>query len=111
MTSTSETAIDTLRQQALNHLKNLYKLDEQVAGTLLTKASNTLTESVQSLRMAAEENDLEKTKFQAHALKGAVLNLGLEELATQAKRIEHSTTIDKTVINTFLKTLDDSGLL
>ncbi len=111
MTTTPEITTNNMRQQAFNHLKQKYGLAEQVIETLLTKASVTLAESLQSLQMAAEANDREKAKDVAHALKGALLNLGLDELSAQAKIIELSTTLDEITIKSFIENLNSSDLL
>jgi len=99
-----------LYQKAFNHLKDLYKLDDDQIALLLTKAMGTLESDVKALLDAMEAKDVEQLQKTAHSLKGALLNLGLEELSDQAKRIEQISSLtnvdNQKIVLSFVKFLD-----
>lgn len=81
---------DKFRKQAQLHLQRELGMDDaqvdQVLATLAKPLKSTLEETVS----AYNSQDLHVLSETAHALKGALLNLGLNELALLAKNIEQS---------------------
>jgi len=78
------------QQQAHAYLKaELGMDDEQVTGILKT-LSSPLKETLRSVDAAYRKKNAEEIAETAHSLKGALLNLGLDELAELAKMIELS---------------------
>ncbi len=78
------------QQQAHAYLKAELGIDdEQVTGILKT-LSSPLKETLRSVDAAYKKKDSEEIAETAHSLKGALLNLGLNELADLAKVIELS---------------------
>ena len=79
---------EKVRKQALAYLKAELGLDdEQVQGFLKT-LSVPLKTTLEAVNKACEAKNLTAIVETAHSLKGALLNLGLNELADLASRIE-----------------------
>jgi len=86
------------QQQAQAYLKaELSMGDEQVLG-ILKALSVPLKTTLHSVEDAYKEKNPIGISEAAHSLKGALLNLGLDELAEVAKTIEQSATSTKTAI-------------
>ena len=84
-------------QQAHAYLKaELGMDDEQVVGILET-LSDPLKATLQSVNDAYDDKNLKAIAETAHSLKGALLNLGLDELAELAKTIENSAATGKQI--------------
>ena len=80
------------RLQAHAHLKRELGMDnEQITGILKT-LSLPLKATLRSVDEAHQQQNLKAIAETAHSLKGALLNLGLDELAELAKTIERSAT-------------------
>lgn len=78
------------KQQAHDYLKaQLGMEDEQVAQILVT-LTQPLKSTFEATESAYLSNDNSTLSEAAHSLKGALLNLGLDELALFAKNIEYS---------------------
>ncbi|RTZ65518.1 MAG: hypothetical protein DSZ29_04265 [Aquificaceae bacterium] len=78
------------RLQAHAHLKRELSMDDEQVINVLGTLSVPLKASLQSVEKAYKEQDLKATATTAHSLKGALLNLGLDELAELAKTIEQT---------------------
>ena len=103
-----------LHSQALNHLKQLYQLDDQTVSGLLDRAASTLKENILLLQDSISISDLEQVKKTGHSLKGALLNLGLDDLSSQANAIETVTILnEKTVglVQQFVRNMTEGGLI
>ena len=85
------------QQQAHAYLKaELGMDDEQVTGILKT-LSSPLKVTLRSVAAAYKKKNSEEIAETAHSLKGALLNLGLNELAELAKMIELSAATGKQI--------------
>ena len=85
------------QQQAHAYLKaELGMDDEQVTGILKT-LSSPLKITLRAVDEAYREKNLEEIAETAHSLKGALLNLGLDELSELAKTIELSAATGKQI--------------
>ncbi|MFP7753184.1 Hpt domain-containing protein [Thermodesulfobacteriota bacterium B35] len=82
----------TYRQTIRNHLATAYLLTEEKIDTVLPAFLDTLLTHMRRLEKNLEENDLELLAESGHVLKGALLNLGLHELAEMAHAIERCCT-------------------
>ncbi len=71
-----------------NHLKELYQLEPDQIEALLDSAARSATEQLDELVQAQAADDLEKTNFSAHKLKGVLLYIGQKESAAIAEKIE-----------------------
>ena len=85
------------RLQAHDYLKRELSMDDNQVVNILGTLSIPLKESLQSVEKAYEKKDLKATAEAAHSLKGALLNLGLDELADLAKTIEKSSSTGEKV--------------
>ena len=95
-----------LSEQAINHLQQTCGLPLQTVEELLNKGRDTLGLDTHELQAAYAREDDKILQQTAHSLKGALLNLGLAELAGQAKEIETTgMAINKNMLENFLKTL------
>ncbi|MCK5896994.1 MAG: response regulator [Cocleimonas sp.] len=78
------------RLQAHAHLKRELSMEDEQIVNILGTLSSPLKETLRSVERAYREKNLKTTAAAAHSLKGALLNLGLDELAMLAKTIEKS---------------------
>ncbi len=78
----------TYRQTIRDHLATAYLLTEEKIDAVLPAFLDTLLTHMQRLEKNLRENDLELLATSGHVLKGALLNLGLHELAGMAHAIE-----------------------
>ena len=76
--------LDTIRQ----HLCTAYLLDEVRCEAMIPVFLTTLREHMTRLVELAAEGDLERLSRAGHAVKGALLNIGLIDLAATAQAIE-----------------------
>jgi CheY-like chemotaxis protein/HPt (histidine-containing phosphotransfer) domain-containing protein len=78
------------RLQAHAHLKRELGMDDEQITDVLKTLSSPLKATLRSVDEAHQQQDLTAIAETAHSLKGALLNLGLDELAELAKTIEKS---------------------
>ena len=78
------------RLQAHAHLKRELGMDDEQITAILKTLSSPLKATLRSVDEAHQQQDLKAIAETAHSLKGALLNLGLDELAELAKTIERS---------------------
>ncbi len=76
--------LDTIRQ----HLRTAYLLDHERCEAMIPVFLATLRGHMARLAELAAEGDLERLSRAGHAVKGALLNIGLAELAATAQAIE-----------------------
>jgi histidine phosphotransfer protein HptB len=98
-------------KQSFNHLKQLYKLDDEKITNFLGNTVVNLKKDVQSLQNAMGDNDLGKLQKIGHSLKGALVNLGLQDLSEQAKNIEQTTLLDTDSENIVRNFVQQIGLI
>lgn len=70
------------------HLKTAYLLSEEKAETMIPVFVKTLRSHMNRLAELAADNDMEQLSRASHAVKGALLNMGLTDLAQTAHTIE-----------------------
>lgn len=70
------------------HLKNAYLLSDEKTETMLPVFVNTLRSHMNRLAELAADGDMEQLGRASHAVKGALLNMGLADLADTAHAIE-----------------------
>ncbi len=75
-------------QSILDHLHNAYMLDDEKIKDVLPRFLDTLLAHLNNLQQPLLANDLQELGRAGHTLKGALLNLGLLELADIAYSIE-----------------------
>ncbi len=81
---TGEEYIQTIR----DHLRNAYMLNDEKISTFLPHFLSTLLTHLDNLQGPLQTNNLSEMSKAGHTLKGALLNLGLSELAEIAYNIE-----------------------
>ncbi len=82
-------------QQIREHLKSAYLLSDEKIESVLPSFLKTLATLINELECAAEKkNEHEALGRKGHALKGALLNLGLPGLAEKAYLIEQHGSTD-----------------
>ena len=90
-TSTAYTAQpDKFRKQAHAHLQRELGMDDAQVDQILTTLTQPLKNTLEETLSAYNSKNLQTLSSAAHSLKGALLNLGLNELALLAKNIEQS---------------------
>ena len=70
------------------HLQTAYLLSEEKTETMIPVFVNTLRSHMDRLAELAADGDMEQLSRASHAVKGALLNIGLSELAETAQTIE-----------------------
>jgi histidine phosphotransfer protein HptB len=80
----------TYQQIIRNHLRTAYLLPDDRVDTLLPRYLASLQELMARLEHSAETASPEEAGRAAHALKGALLSLGLKEMAEKAYAIEQT---------------------
>ena len=83
-----ETSVEPLSQQAVNHLKSAYGMDENTAKEMIKEAIPPLADTVDDIAEALEKKEYLTLHTAAHSTKGVLLNMGLKLLAEQAEAIE-----------------------
>jgi HPt (histidine-containing phosphotransfer) domain-containing protein len=78
------TYLETMRQ----HLKTAYLLSDEKTATMIPVFVNTLRSHMNRLAELAAAGDMEQLSRASHAVKGALLNMGLADLAQTAHTIE-----------------------
>ncbi|HFQ89032.1 MAG TPA: Hpt domain-containing protein [Desulfobulbus sp.] len=87
----------TYRQTIRDHLASAYLLTEEKIDAVLPAFLDTLLAHMLRLEKNLADNDLEQLAKSGHVLKGALLNLGLHELADMAHAIEQCCATPATV--------------
>ncbi len=75
-------------ERVLDHLTNSFGMDHMESKGIVATYSKSLHENLQTLQKAVLDHDREGGSFQAHALKGIFLNLGLEKQAKTVAILE-----------------------
>ena len=88
---------DKYRLQAYHHLKSQLHLNDEQTINILDTLATPLKTTLQSVEEAHTKHDLNAISEAAHSLKGALLNLGLDELAEIAKIIEKSSSMGEKI--------------
>ncbi|HIO92994.1 MAG TPA: Hpt domain-containing protein [Leucothrix mucor] len=86
--------------QAHAYLKHELSMDDGQASNILSALSIPLRTSFEAVEEAHENRNLKTLAEAAHSLKGALLNMGLNELAEKVKRIEESSVEGESVLHT-----------
>ena len=95
-TTDNESGLESgLGSRVLQHLMKEYELDQASAQEILDMYRNSLQEGMDALESALTANDLAAVERQAHAVKGALLNIGLDKQAEIAKTMEFSARKDE----------------
>lgn len=76
--------LETMRQ----HLKTAYLLSDEKIATMIPVFISTLRTHVDRLAELAAGGDLQQLSRASHAVKGALLNMGLTDLAQTAQTLE-----------------------
>lgn len=74
--------------QIKEHLKTAYLLTEERTDAMMPVFVNTLRGHMNRLAIMADDGDMEQLGRTCHAVKGALLNMGLIDLAQTAQQIE-----------------------
>ncbi|MGI6657423.1 MAG: Hpt domain-containing protein [Desulfobulbus sp.] len=80
---------DAYLQRIHTHLKTAYLLDEEKIETMMPVFIATLRAHMNRLVELAENDNQEQLAKASHAVKGALLNIGLTDLAKTAQSIEN----------------------
>ncbi len=78
----------SLLEQIKGHVCTHFELGEEAVDNMLPVFFSTLQNHMKNLEKAIAGDDLAITAKAGHTLKGALLNLGLDEIAAVAKIIE-----------------------
>lgn len=81
-------SINPYREKIKQYLVEQFNLQPEQIETMLPGLIKTLAEHIDNLETALEMGDLEQLGKAGHTIKGALLNLGLEECADIAYAIE-----------------------
>ncbi|MEN8189724.1 MAG: Hpt domain-containing protein [Thermodesulfobacteriota bacterium] len=81
---------ESSRSQIRSYIKAQYKLPDERLEELLPTFINTLVGHIANLEKAMADGGLSGIGRTAHTLKGALLNLGLHDLAELAREIEQN---------------------
>jgi PAS domain S-box-containing protein len=82
------TASQISAKQVLEYIKKEYDLDENTAASIVETYKQSLRETLQKLDAAIAPMEFTEIELNAHAVKGALLNIGLATEAECAKSIE-----------------------
>lgn len=89
--STSQAAQpQKFKQQAHDYLQEQLGMDDEQVSQILMSLTQPLKTTFETTEAAYISQNTSVLAEAAHSLKGALLNLGLNELAVLAKNIEHS---------------------
>jgi CheY-like chemotaxis protein/HPt (histidine-containing phosphotransfer) domain-containing protein len=77
-----------IRHQVRNHLRTVDLLENEQIDHLLTIAAETLSDNLSTAESALKDADYKELGRIAHSIKGSLLNLGLDDIAQTAKKIE-----------------------
>ena len=81
-------ALSPLLEKVKHHICAHFQLEEEKVVSMLPVFLTTLQNHMQNLEKALESKDPEIIGRQGHALKGALLNLGIDDMADTAHLIE-----------------------
>jgi len=79
----------TYREKIRDHLSTAYLLSDEKIETVMPRFLGTIKNLMTELERLAETDDSDALSRAGHAIKGALLNLGLPELAAKAYSIEN----------------------
>jgi signal transduction histidine kinase/CheY-like chemotaxis protein/HPt (histidine-containing phosphotransfer) domain-containing protein len=83
---------DPIKNQIRNrieiHLRTIYLLGDEQIDHMLVTATKTLSDNISTARTALKNTDYKKLGEAAHSIKGSLFNIGLDDIATTAKKIE-----------------------
>ena len=83
-----EILLPPLVKNVVENLRESFQLENEQVDKLLALSRQSLTGQLRQVAQAVQENDLPKLRTSAHALKGGLANLGLDEAAALALKIE-----------------------
>jgi CheY-like chemotaxis protein/HPt (histidine-containing phosphotransfer) domain-containing protein len=86
----SEQEKTDIRRQVKNHLRTIYQLNDEQIDLLMATTATTLSDNFSSAESAIDDTDYKRLGLAAHSIKGSLLNLGLDEFARKAQKIEIS---------------------
>ena len=78
----------SLKEQCASHLQQAYHLDDAKIALLLAKSAELLSKDLQWFNGAWQGQDFDTLHQASHKIKGALLNLGLNEQAALAAKVE-----------------------
>lgn len=81
-------SMNLYKEQIKVYLVNQFNLPPEQIETMLPDLITSLADHIGNLELALEQGDLEQLGKAGHTIKGALLNLGLEECADIAYSIE-----------------------
>ena len=76
------------REKIRTHFKKAYNLPDEKVDEVLPRFFKMLADQLEKLEQISHKQDLLALCRAGHSLKGALLNLGLEELAEEAYQLE-----------------------
>ena len=102
---------DVYLQAVRQHLQTAYLLNEEKTEGMIPVFVATLREHVERLAALADTGDLDELGRAGHAVKGALLNMGLPDLAELARQLEQqgrerSGPVDRTLISELQRAVD-----
>ena len=98
-----------VRNIVCEHLNNIYGLEVEETNEFLRTSCISLSDNLDKALACDEQGDLAALSAAAHSLKGSLLNLGLNDLAVQAKEIELKCKKgEKNLYGKQLKTIQDN---
>jgi HPt (histidine-containing phosphotransfer) domain-containing protein len=81
-------SMNLYKEQIKHYLVNQFNLPPEQIENMLPGLITTLADHIDNLEVALEQGDLEQLGKAGHTIKGALLNLGIEECADIAYSIE-----------------------
>ena len=84
------TSVPAILNRVRQHLQKTYKLQPAQIDQMLAASAGTIAGHLEQISRALDTDDLEKIKTSAHGIKGGLLNLGLNEPAELAQKMEHA---------------------
>jgi len=78
----------SFNEQARLNLKQSYNFDDHSINEVLKSATLSMNSDLNTLKTAFQTNDIEVINQRAHSIKGALYNLGFEDLAEEAHTIQ-----------------------
>ncbi len=85
--NTREKLMETIKTKALEHFKKL-GLEDEDAKELLEEGADSIQSKIFLISKTLKEENIEALIKLTHAIKGILLNLGLEEEATEFRKIK-----------------------
>jgi signal transduction histidine kinase/DNA-binding response OmpR family regulator len=98
------------KKQVVRHLQQTYALNDTDIEKLLASARTNIIKILTAMNTALKGNDTQNIHRAAHSLKGILLQIGLDELAGQAEKLESDTAggnqYDRKSIDDFIRQLE-----